>query len=70
MEFASPVDYPSPVTMVDIPLTLAALFFQRNLIRLMGLLTERGLQNHEMMNEITQWQNGIPQRLKRDWEEL
>ena len=33
MEFASPVDYPSPTTMVDIPLTLATLFFQRNLIK-------------------------------------
>lgn len=70
MEFASPVDYPSPTTMVDIPLTLATLFFQRNLIRLMGLLTGSGLQNHEMMDEINQWQNGLPQRLKRDWEEL
>ena len=71
LEFASPLDYPSPATMVDIPLTLAVLFFQRNLIRLMGQLSARRLQNHEVMDEVTNWHNHyIQQRLKRDWEEL
>ena len=41
--------------MVDIPLTLAVLFFQRNLIRLMGQLSARRLQNHEVMDEVTNW---------------
>ena len=70
LEFASPTDYPSPATMVDIPLTLAALYFQRILIRFTRQLSWSRLQNHEMMNEVVKWQKNIPQRLKKDWKEL
>ena len=67
---SSPVEYPSLATMVEIPLTLAVLFFQRQLLRLQAILFATGLENHEVVGNLVGWQGSISQRLRRDWIEL
>jgi transcriptional regulator with XRE-family HTH domain len=67
---SSPVEYPSLATMVEIPLTLAVLFFQRQLLRLQAMLFSAGLESHEVVRNLVGWQGTISQRLRRDWLEL
>ena len=67
---SSPVEYPSLATMVEIPLTLAVLFFQRQLLRLQAMLFSAGLERNEVVGILAGWQGSISQRLQRDWIEL
>ena len=67
---SSPVEYPSLATMVEIPLTLAVLFFQRQLLRLQAMLFSAGLESHDVVGSLVRWQGSISQRLRRDWIEL
>ena len=70
LDLTSAVDGPSQVTMVDIPMNLAALYFIRLSIRYMRLLGDKGFQDHEVITNIVDWQKSIHDRLKKDWDKL
>ena len=65
LDLTSAVDGPSQVTMVDIPMNLAALYFIRLSIRYMRLLGDKGFQDHEVITNIVDWQKSIHDRLKK-----
>jgi len=70
LEHISPEAYPSMATMVEIPMTLAILSFQRQLIQLIGRMTAYQLGTDPLCQKLFDWQIAIRVRLQNEWKEL
>ena len=70
LKHGSPEAYPSMATMVEIPMTLAILSFQRQLMQLIGRMTSYQLGADPLCQKLFDWQIEIRVRLQNEWKEL
>ncbi len=70
LEHGSPEAYPSMATMVEIPMTLAVLFFQRQLMHLIGKMVLNDLGTDPLCKRLFDWQNKIFVHFQNEWKEL
>ena len=70
LKHGSPEAYPSMATMVEIPMTLAVLFFQRQLMHLIGKMVLNDLGTDPLCKRLFDWQNKIFVHFQNEWKEL
>ena len=70
LEYGSPEAYPSMATMVEIPITLAVLFFQRQLMHLIRKMVLNDLGTDPLCKRLFNWQNKIFVHFQDEWKEL
>ena len=70
LKHGSPVEYPSMATMVEIPMTLAILSFQRQLIQLIGRMTAYQLGLTDPLCQKLFDGKSKSVRLQNEWKEL
>jgi len=70
LKHGSPEAYPSMATMVDIPMNLAILSFQRQLMQLIGRMTAYQLGTDPLCKRLFDWQIEIRIHLQNEWKEL
>ena len=70
LKHGSPEAYPSMATMVEIPMTLAILSFQRQLMQLIGRMTAYQLGTDPLCQKLFDWQPKIRALLYNEWKAL
>jgi hypothetical protein len=70
LKHGSPEAYPSMATMVEIPMTLAILSFQGQLMHWLGKMKAYQLGADPLCQKLFDWQIEIRVRLQNEWKEL